>query len=109
MSEVEELERNLTIFVHDLFSMHQYAQWREYLSNQETNRWYSLIVELEKSHCSLSLIKNFGEAVYSKLVYRCIPSPDFKTTGKKMFLFNLSGRIWHSLIHHSNGQVNRIS
>ena len=99
MSESDELERSLTKFSHNLFSALQYKQWRENLSHQEKNRWYSLIVELDKSHCSLNAIKYFGEDIYTKLVYRCIPSPDFKSTGENIILFNFSGKIWHSLIY----------
>lgn len=101
MSESDELESNLTKFSHDLFSTQQYKCWREKLSHQEKNRWYSLIVELDKSHCELNSIKGFGEEVYSSFVYRCIPSPDFKVTGENIILFNVSGKIWHSLIYFS--------
>lgn len=101
MSEIDEIDSRLTEFTHDLFISPQYTRWRSNILNQKRDRWYSLIVELDKSNSNLDAIKGFGEDVYSKLVYRCIPCPITKALREDLVLFNVAGSIWHSLIYFS--------
>lgn len=94
------MEKNdlLSIFTHDLFTNSIDRDWRSNLVGQSQNRWFSLIVELEKTNGSVDRLKNFGEDIYSKLVYRCIPSPKYRKTGEIMLLFNVSDLLWTSVI-----------
>jgi hypothetical protein len=85
--------------MHDLFLDKHYAKWKENLFEQPFERWYSLIVELDKNDASLVTLKSFNEAIYSKLVYRILPSPNYRKTGEILILFNVSGLLWHGLIH----------
>lgn len=104
MVDENKLSSNLTEFVHDLFIMNIYKGWREKLNNQRINRWYSLIVELDKANTPIVELKKFGTDVYSKLTYRCIPSQDYKKTGELLILFTISGSLWHSLIYFSENK-----
>lgn len=92
------IEDKLTHFIHDVFLNLEYKSWRNKLFNFEVDRWYSLIVELDKSQVDLNHIKEFDEGIYSKLVYRCIRSPNWKNTGEIMIVFNVSGMIWSSIV-----------
>jgi len=98
MNGKHKVEDKLTRFVHDIFLDLEYKSWRNKLFNFELDRWYSLIVELDKSQVALSRVKEFNESIYSKLVFRCIRSPNWKNTGEIMIIFNVSGMIWSSLV-----------
>ena len=101
MPEEDGLEPRLTSFAHDLFTLRKYESWTRALAHQKVDRWYSLIVELDRSQCDLEPIKGLGEDVYSKLVYRRIPSATFKASGEHLVLFCWADRLWHSLIYLS--------
>lgn len=107
MTDINGVETKLTEFTHDLFTSPIYIQWLDKLHEQKPSRWYSLIVELDKTTGSIQELKDLGESIYSKLVYRCIPTPDFKNSKEIMVLFNVSGGIWHSLIYYSKNQRNK--
>lgn len=104
MTDIKELSSKLTELAHDLFTVGAYRVWRESLSSHKLDRWYSLVVELDKKNIETEEVKKFGNDVYSKLVYRCVPSPNFKKTGEIMVLFNVSGWLWHSLICFSDAR-----
>ena len=104
-NQTDEISLKLTSFVHDLFLNEESSAWLENLSSQSHDRWYSLIVELDRACCPIEKIKEFKEGIYSKFVYRCIPSPGFKTSGEMMILFNISGWVWHSLIFYTPNTV----
>ena len=101
MNENHTIEEKLTNFIHNVFLESEYRNWRNNLFNFELDRWYSLIVELDKSQVALNRIKEFDKGVYSKLVFRCIRSPNWKNTGEIMIIFNVSGMIWSSLVFQS--------
>lgn len=99
MNNDVKIEVELTNYVHNLFLESHYADWRDKLFEQLDERWYSLVVELSKNKVPTNNIKQLGEEIYSKFVYRCIPSPNYRRTGEILVLFNVVGLIWHGLIN----------
>ena len=99
IDNTKEVALSLTELAHDIFSNLIYKGWRDNLNIQDRDRWFSLIVELDKSGCSVEVFKDFSSDIKSNLVYRCMPAPNYKRSGEVMILFNVSGWTWHSLIN----------
>jgi hypothetical protein len=79
--------------------------WVSHLPDFELNRWFSVIVELDKCGSSIEDVKSLGEATYSKLVFRCLPSPTWKKNNEIIVLFTLAGSHWSSTVNYE--PVNR--
>ena len=105
MFDIDDFTPKLKIFTHNLFTKPLYGESRGQLCEQKTNRWYSLIAELDKATGSIEELTEFGDDIYMKFVYRCIPTPDFKNSREIMVLFNVSGWMWHSLIYFQKNKV----
>lgn len=73
-----ELSQQLSMYVHDLFTESKYQAWVDGLAEYKQDHWYSVIVELDRHKCPLYECRSLGEEVYSKFVFRCIPSPKWK-------------------------------
>ncbi|MCP4975399.1 MAG: hypothetical protein GY931_04495 [Maribacter sp.] len=91
----------LTEFVHELFLKKEFGEWRDSILRYENGRWYSLIVELDKHSAPLNLINHLGEDIYSKFVFQCIKSPDYKVSNEIKVLFTVTGWIWTSVVGYS--------
>ncbi len=103
MNATKEVVAKLTEMAHDLFTEPCFDCWVSELIHQPSDRWRSLIVELDKSGCPINKLLGFDETVRSKLVYRCMQSPDFRRSGEIMVIFSVAGWTWHSLIFHRPG------
>ncbi len=96
-----DITDELTEFVRDLFTESKYEEWRNVLYEQRRDRWYSLIVGLDRHDAPLDRIRSFGEQVYSKTVFQCIEAPDFKSSNELVIVFKVSGWIWSSVVNFS--------
>ena len=97
----KNLSSKLTELSHNLFTLPEYKLWRDELSKRKRDHWFSLIVELDRLQIPIEKLKDFGEDVYSKLVFRCIEAPTFKNTNQLMVLFSLADASWHSLVYQT--------
>ncbi len=101
MAHSNELTLEVTAFTKDILTSPSHKKWRDGLSKQKRNRWYTLVVELDKADCPIEKLTEFGEDIFSVLVYRCIPAPNYNDTGELLVLFHLADWIWHSLIYYT--------
>lgn len=97
---VEEIEKELTTYIHDLFLNSEYLEWRKGLKNYEAGKWHSLIVKLDNFGAPIQRLQYFGESIYSKLVFNYVQAPDYKESKMLMVQFTVAGSLWHSLIWH---------
>ena len=93
-------KEELTEFVHDLFTQRDYAPWVGDLAQYKHGAWNSLIAKLDRTGCTLSTIRAFGEDCYSRLLFCCVQAPHYKVTGEIMVIFTVADWIWHSVIWH---------
>ncbi len=75
MEENENLEEELTSYIHDLFLNLEYVEWRKSLKQYEATKWYSLIVKLDEIKAPIDRLKGFSESIYSKLVFNYTKAP----------------------------------
>ena len=90
----------LKYLVHNLFLDRKYTAWVNQLTDFEPNRWFSVIVELDKCGSSIEDVKSLGQTTYSKLVFRCIPSPTWNKNNEIIVLFTLAGSQWSSTVNY---------
>jgi hypothetical protein len=100
MDETDKLEDELTSFTHGIFLENEYINWRLNLARLTDGKWHSLISNLSEHGAPINSLKDFGEAIYSKLVFNCVKAPDFRTSRQVMVSFTISGGLWHSVIWH---------
>ena len=100
MDYSDKLEEELISFTHDIFLENEYINWRINLASITDGKWYSLISSLSDNGAPISSLQVFGDTIYSKLVFNCVKSPDFRTSRQVMVSFTISGSLWHSVIWH---------
>ena len=100
MDCTENLEEELTTFIHDLFLNSEYLEWRIGLKQYNLGEWHSLIVKLNSVGCPIDRLRAFGEQTYSKLVFNYVQAPDYEESKMLMVQFTVSGSMWHSLVWH---------
>lgn len=96
----KEEKDQLTTFTHDLFMKTEYRDWVKAIPDYERNRWYSVIVELDRVGAPVDRLKTFGQAIYSAYVLRCFESPRAKSDGELKILFCHADAHWNSLVGH---------
>ncbi len=96
----ENIEEELTNYVHDLFLNNEYVEWRKGLKEYESGSWHSLIVKLDSLGAPIDRLKEFGEETYSKLVFNYVKAPDYKESKMLMVQFTVASSIWHSVVWH---------
>jgi hypothetical protein len=100
MVDAEDIEQELSAFIHDLFLKDEYIAWRKNLKSFPSGKWHSLIVKLDEYEVPLEEIKSFGNSIFSKLVFSYIEAPDYKKSQMLMVQFTVAEGLWHSLIWH---------
>ncbi|MCL1036450.1 hypothetical protein L2750_04700 [Shewanella submarina] len=100
MDDVEEFEKELTTYIHDLFLDTEFLEWRKGLEQYSEGQWHSLIVKLSNADAPIDRLRDFGEQTYSKLVFNYVKAPDYKESKMLMVQFTVSGSLWHSLVWH---------
>ena len=100
MSDRKETEKALSVFVHDLFLKNQYIEWRKNLKSSQEGKWHSLVVSLNRCGAPLEELMDFGESIFSRLVFNYVKAPDYRESQMLMINFTVSGGLWHSLVWH---------
>lgn len=101
MNELTQDEKDrLTALTHDLFVNVEFRDWVNAIPGFERNRWYSVIVELDRVGAPVGRLKTLGRAIYSAYVFRCFESPRAKSTGELKILFCHADEFWNCLVGH---------
>ena len=91
---------NLSVYIHEIFSKAEYKDWRCNLKSFQEGKWHSLIASLNKHTLPLDRLYEFGNSVYSKLVFNYVKAPDYKESQMLMIQFTVSGTLWSCTIWH---------
>lgn len=100
MAETGKIKNELTTFVHDLFLNLEYIEWRKNLKSYEAGKWHSLIVKLHKIGAPVDRLEDFGESIFSKMVFNYVEAPDYRKSQMLMVQFTISESMWHSVVWH---------
>lgn len=103
LDKTREFEEELKTYIHDLFLNLEYKAWRMNLENYEAGKWHSLIAKLHKIGAPVERLEEFGESIFSKLVFNYVKAPDYRKSKMLMVQFTVSESMFHSVVWHRPG------
>ncbi|MBV4507302.1 hypothetical protein HU751_020955 [Pseudomonas sp. BW13M1] len=98
--EPDQLDEQLTYCTQDLFLSTEYIEWRKALRSFSAGEWHLLTASLAIKNSPTGVFLEFGETIYSSLVFSYIEAPDYTESQMLMVQFTMPGSMWHCLVWH---------
>lgn len=97
---LEQYGEELTDYVTDLFLYREYLNWRKDLKSFPPGIWHSVATSLASRNAPTERLLDFGECIYSGLVFSYIEAPDYAESKMLMVQFTVAKAMWHRIIWH---------